>query len=143
MAVPFNKFNDFSEQLHRGKHDFGSHTFKVMLTNTAPAVTNAVKGDIAEIDPGSGYSAGGVTVTVTLSESSGTTTVFATQAAWAASGGAIGPYRYAVLYNDTTSSPAKPLVGWLDYGSANTTNDGDTFTIRFSGTSPGEIFHHS
>jgi hypothetical protein len=46
-----------------------------------------------------------------------------------ASGGNIGPLRYAVLYNDTPASPLDPLIGWWDRGSAVTLNDGDSLTI--------------
>jgi hypothetical protein len=45
-----------------------------------------------------------------------------------------------VLYNDTTTSPSKPLVAWWDYGSSITLADGETFTVKFSNTTPGAIF---
>ena len=38
-------------------------------------------------------------------------------------------FRYVVIYNDTPTSPADPIVGYYDYGSSLTLNDGDTFTI--------------
>lgn len=46
-----------------------------------------------------------------------------------ASGGTIGPFRYADLYNDTPTSPADPLIQFLDYGSNVTLADTETFTI--------------
>jgi hypothetical protein len=39
-----------------------------------------------------------------------------------------------VLYNDTQTSPAKPLIGYWDYGSAVTMANGDTFTIDLDQT---------
>jgi hypothetical protein len=37
--------------------------------------------------------------------------------------------RLLVLYNDTPTSPADPLIGWWDYGSSISVNDGETFTV--------------
>ena len=136
----YNKFNDFSEQLVRGVHDWDAHTFKVMLTNTAPSASNTVKADLTEISAGNGYTAGGTATTISVSESSGTTTVTGTQVVFTASGGSIGPFRYAVLYNDTATSPADALIAWWDYGSAATLADGETFTVKFNNTDPGTIF---
>nr|NIV10979.1 hypothetical protein [Fodinibius sp.] len=36
---------------------------------------------------------------------------------------------FVVLYNDTHASDA--LIGWWDYGSAITLQDGETFTVDF------------
>ena len=135
MAVA-TKFQDFSEQLIRGVHDWDAHTFKVMLTNTAPVATNAVKADLTEISAGSGYTAGGTATTITVSETGGTTTVSGTEVVFTATG-AVGPFRYAVLLNDTAAS--KNLVQFWDYGSAVTLNSGETFTVRFNNASPGTI----
>jgi hypothetical protein len=136
----FNKFQDFSQQLAEGKQNFGTDVYKVALSNVAPVATNTIFSNITEISAGSGYTAGGTATTVTVSETTGTTTVSGTQVVFTASGGSIGPFRYVVLYNDTTSSPNKPLVGWWDYGSAVTLADTETFTVKFSNTSPGAIF---
>ena len=137
----FNKFQDFSEQLTRGAQNFGTDTYKVALSNVAPVATNTAFANITEIAAGNGYTAGGTATTISISESSGTTTVSGTQVVFTASGGSIGPFRYVVLYNDTTSSPNKPLVGWWDYGAGGVTlADTETFTVKFSNTSPGAIF---
>ena len=129
----FQKFNDFSEQLARGVHDWDAHTFKVALTNAAPLATNTVLADITQIAAGNGYTAGGTATTITISETGGTTTVNGTQVVFTASG-TMAPCRYAVLYNDTATSPADALVGWWDYGSSITLAVGETFTIDFDGT---------
>jgi hypothetical protein len=136
----YNKFNDFSEQLANGVQNFATDVYKVALSNTAPVATNTILSDITQISAGNGYTSGGSTTTITLAEVTGTTTVSGTQVVFTASGGSIGPFRYVVLYNDTTSSPSKPLVAWWDYGSSITLADGETFTIKFSNTNPGAIF---
>ena len=54
MAVQ-NKFNDYINQLHRAKHDWSTHVFKVMLSNAAPVATNTIKADITDITAATGY----------------------------------------------------------------------------------------
>lgn len=121
------KFNDFAEQVLRAKHDFGTHVFKAVLTNTAPAATATVLADIAQV---SGGTAGGYVLDgVTLSETGGTAKVVITDEVITASGGSIGPFRYAVVYNDTTSG--KPLVGFIDRGDSITLLDGEALTLDF------------
>ena len=111
-----------------------AHTFKVMLVNSpAPVATNTVKADLTEISAGNGYSAGGTALaSVTSSESAGTYTFDAADLVFTASGGAIGPFRYAVLYNKTAASDN--LIGWWDYGSSISLNDTETLTIVFGGS---------
>jgi hypothetical protein len=130
----YNKFQVFTKDLIEGKHNFASNTFKIMLTNTAPVNTNAVKADLTEISAGNGYTAGGTATTITSSTSAGTAKVTGTDVVFTAAGGAIGPLRYAVLYNDTQTTPLKPLVAWWDYGSSITLNDTETLTVDFDNT---------
>ena len=130
----FNKFNSFVEALAEKKHDLGADTLKVLLTNTAPVATNSVKANLTEISAGNGYTAGGNTASVTSSaQTSGTyKLVLGDPATWSATGGSIGPFRYAVLYNDTASNDE--LIGWWDYGSAVTLADGESFAVDFDPT---------
>lgn len=135
----YNKFQNFSEQLVLGVHNFGSNVFKIYLSNTTPSASaDSVKADLPEISAGNGYTAGGTATTITVAEVTGTTTVSGTQVVFTASGGSIGPFQYVVFYNDSTASD--DLISWWDYGSALTLNDGETFTIKFSNTTPGAIF---
>lgn len=130
------KFQDFSDQLIRGVHDFDAHTFKIALTNTAPTATNTVLADITQIAAGNGYTTGGATVTITVNEAAGTTTVTGSSTTFTATGGAMATFRYYVLYNDTATAPADALIQFYDHGSAVTLNSGDQFVINFNNTSP-------
>lgn len=138
----WNKFNDFSEQLVRDVHDFDAHVFKVALTNTAPLASQASWNTSDHPAPAAanGYTAGGNTTTISVSETGGTTTVQGTQVVFTATAGGIGPFRYAVVYNDSATSPADAAIGWLDYGSNLTLAAGETLTIQFNSTSPGTLF---
>lgn len=114
-----------------------SHVLKIALTNTAPNVaTHAVRADMTELATANGYTSGGISVgTLTGAQTSGTfKLVGGTDPVWTASGGTIGPFRYAVLYNDTPTSPADPLIGYWDSGSSVTLNSGDTFTADIDQT---------
>ena len=126
----FNKFEDFVEQLGLQSHQLSTDTIKVMLTNVVPVATNTQLSDLTEISAGNGYTAGGADSTNTWSEASGTATAGATDVTWTASGGTIGPFRYAVIYNDTHASDL--LIGWWDYGSAVTLADGESFTVDWT-----------
>jgi hypothetical protein len=131
----FNKFQAFVENVAEKVHNLGADTLKVMLTNTAPVATNAVKADLTEITAANGYAAGGTAATISSStQSSGTYKLVLADVVFTAAGGTIGPFRYATLYNDTPTSPADPLIGWWDYGSSITLADGESFTADFDGT---------
>jgi hypothetical protein len=136
-VATFNKFNDFTEQLCRAKHDFGSHVFKAVFTNSAPSASNTVLADITQIGTGGGYTAGaggGFAVTMSISETSGVTKVVGTDTTFTASGGSVGPFRYVVLYNDTQTSPADALVCYFDYGTSVTLADTETYTLDYDNT---------
>lgn len=130
MAV-FNKFNQFVKNLADGVHQFSAHTFKVMLTNVAPVSTNQVRADLTEIAAGFGYAAGGATVTISVTVAGGVAKITGTNVVFTAAGGSIGPFRYAVLYNDTPVSPADPLIAYWDYGASITLAATEVLTIVF------------
>jgi type IV pilus biogenesis protein CpaD/CtpE len=126
----FNKFNAFVEDMAEKVHNLQSDTLKVMLSNTAPVATNAVKADITEISAGNGYTAGGTQATqVSSSQASGTYTLKLNNVTFTASVGSIGPFRYCVLYNATPA--AGNLIGWYDYGTALTVTAGNSFQVQF------------
>lgn len=128
----FTKFEVFSEDLAKKVHNLHSDTLNVYLSNDAPVVaTDALKSNVTEIGTGNGYT-GPIDTQNTVSRSGGTTSVVGVDpAAITASGGTIGPFQYVVLYNDTSASPLDPLIGYWDYGSAITLQNGESFTIDF------------
>ena len=130
----FVKFQQFAEDLGNAVHDLvgTEHTLRVYLTNAAPNVaTHAVKADLAEISVANGY-AGAYDIQNNGSETGGTLTVTAVDVGpITASGGTVGPFRYAVIYNDTPTSPADPLIGYYDYTSEVTLQIGESFTVDF------------
>ena len=132
MAISWVKFNDFTEQLSKGIHNFGSHTFKLALTNSAPSAANTILSDITQIAAGNGYTTGGATMTVTCTESAGTTTVGVNAVTFTAAGGAIATFRYAVAYNDSATSPLDALIAYTDYGSGVSLADGQSITFNFN-----------
>lgn len=128
----FNKFNQFVEDVAKKVHNLGSDSLKVLLTLTAPTSSNAVKADLTEIAAGNGYTAGGTAASITsCAQTAGTLKLVLGDVTFTASGGAIANFRYAVLYNDTPTSPADPLIGYWDYGSTVTLNSGDSFVVDF------------
>jgi len=136
MAI-FNKFQTFAGDVGKKVHDLqaAGDELKVYLSNAAPdAALDSVKADLAEITAQNGYPSGGADVQNDFSESAGVGSLTGVDVVFTASGGSFGPFQYAVLYNDTPTSPADPLIGWWDYGSAVTCNDGETFTVDFGAT---------
>lgn len=128
----FNKFRSFVEAIAEKAHNLGSDTLKVVLSNTIPVNTNTVLTDITQIANGNGYTTGGTTATTSSSaQSAGTYKLVLADVVFTASG-AVGPFQYAVLYNDTATSDE--LIGWWDYGSAVTLASGETFTVDFDAT---------
>lgn len=125
----FNKFNAFVENMAEKVHNLGSDTLKVALTNSAPSSSNSTLSDITEIT----YTyCSSRTITISSSgQISGTYSLVATDLTLTASGGSVGPFRYVVVYNDTPTSPADPLIGYYDYGSSITLANTETFLIDF------------
>lgn len=129
----FNKFQAFVENLAEKGMNLGADTLKVALTNTAPVATNSLLADLTQISAGSGYTSGGTQATISSSaQSSGTYKLVLADVTFLASGGSVGPFRYAVLYDDTSTGDM--LIGWWDYGASVTLADGEAFTVDFDPT---------
>lgn len=142
----YNKFNCFVEDVAEKVHNLGTDAFFVLLTNTAPVAGDTVVDTVTtpctvkatslgvEVAAGNGYTKKGNSAAITSSAQTAGAykLVLADPATWTAAGGTIGPFRYAVLFNDTAGAAAtRPVVGWWDYGSAVTLAIGETFTVDF------------
>lgn len=129
----FNKFQSFVEALAEKVHNLGADDLKILLSNDAPSAANdALRADLtSELGTGGGYTAGGASLANKVSaQTAGVYKLAADDLVFTAAGGTIGPFRYAVLYNNTAASDE--LIGWWDYGSSITLNDGETFTVDLS-----------
>jgi hypothetical protein len=124
----FNKFNAFVEHVAEGVHNLATNQLVIALTNTAPTAANSVLADLTQVSY-TNLSSRNVT-TSSSSQTAGTYSLVCTDLVLTATG-AVGPFRYAVLYNDTPTSPADPLIAWWDYGSSITMANGETFTVDF------------
>lgn len=125
-----NKFNSFVEALAEKVHNLQSDTLKIALTNTAPVATNTQLSNITQIANGNGYTTGGNQAVVTSSsQTSGTYKLVLDDVVFTATG-SMGPFRYAVLYNDTATNDE--LIAWADYGSSITLATGESFTVDFN-----------
>lgn len=125
----FNKFHAFVENLAEKVHNLGSDTIKVALTNSAPSTSNTVLSDITEISYT--YCSSRTVSVSSSSQTSGTYSLVTSDLTLTASGGSVGPFRYVVIYNDTPTSPADPLIGWYDYGSSITLADTENLLLDF------------
>lgn len=134
----FNKFQITCQNFGRGVMNLNSDVSKVALSNTTVVNTNQTLSNITQISSGGGYTTGGDTVPNTAySQSSGTATFIGDSITWTGSGGGMGPFQYVVIYDDTPTSPADPLVGWWDYGSAISLAAGETFQWKPNNASTG------
>jgi len=127
MAITQAMCTSFKVDLLDGEHDFGADTFKIALftsaatldaSTTAYATTNETTG--------TGYTAGGNTLTVSTTPTSSGTTAYISYANTTWSTASITA-RGALIYNSTNANKA---VAVLDFGADKTSTAGD-FTINF------------
>ena len=133
----FNKVNDFVQNAVHNM-DLESDQVVIALSNTAPSSEasnpasdgNGVLANVTQVAY-TNLSSRNVTTT-SSTQTGGTYKLVLADITLTSSGGATGPFRYVYIYNDTAASPADPLIGYYDYGSSLTLNDGDSLTVDFS-----------
>jgi len=122
----FTKINKFVEAVAEKVHNLGSDQLVIALTNTAHTSTWGQLSDLTEVAY-TNVSSRDITTT-SSAQTGGTYKLTLTDLTLTASG-AVGPFQYIYIYNDTATNDE--LVGYYDYGSAVTLASGDTFIINF------------
>lgn len=134
MSLAWNPINDWSANACKGVN-LTTDQLTVALSNTAPgAETPVPTGD------GDGVLANVTEVAYTFASTRNVTTVSWTNTGAVATlvtsdltitatGGAVGPFRYIYLYDNTVAGD--PLMGYWDHGSAVTVPDGSSYQLDF------------
>ena len=114
--------------------DYDSDTIKVMLTTSAYTPnqdTHAYKSDVTNEVVGTGYTAGGQTLTsktITYDAANNVIILDAADTTWASS---TITARYAVIYDDAGATTAtKVLLGYVDLGSDQSSTNGE-FALQY------------
>lgn len=126
MAV-FNKFDSFVEAVAEKLHDLGADQLTIALTNTAPSAANTQLSNITQISY-TNLSTRNLTRT-SSSQTSGLYRLVIADTTLTSTGGSTGPFRYVVIYNDTSTNDL--LIGWYDYGTSLTLNSGESLSVDF------------
>ena len=127
----FTFYQSFAEAVAEGVHNLGSDTLELALTNAAPNVGNHTQ--LTDVTQVSYTYCSARTVTVTSSsQTGGVYSLVLQDLTLSASGGSVGPFQYVVLFNQTAGNDE--LIGYLNYGSSITLNDGEDLDIDWPAT---------
>jgi hypothetical protein len=132
-TLTYTKYQIGTEVLQEAANA-GTDSWRLILSNTAPNVaTNTTAASASELSTGGGYTAGGVTCSVTSAAQVGGVykLVLAAPASptWTASGAGF-TFQYVILYNLTNTQ----CIGYWDRGSATVLAAGDTYTPTLDAT---------
>lgn len=126
-------YTNFKKHIGDGTFDLDTDTFKIALLSSSytPTATHEVFATVGTYEvSGTGYTAGGLTLTGVTWTISGSSSIWtATNPSWTAS---TITARYAVIYKSgTANSLTNPLVCCFDFGADKITTNG-TFVINFN-----------
>ena len=109
----------------------GTDAWKVALSNTINAADTTFTPGTTDLATANGYTAGGnAATTSTAAQTAGTfKLVLNSPTVWTATGAGF-TFRYAILWDSTTSTP----VGYWDYGSSQAVAAGETVTVTLDPT---------
>lgn len=135
MAVTAFFYGLAHQSAWQGKINATSDTLKVMLCTsgyTPSQDTHQFKSDITSEVAGTGYTAGGNTLTTVALAYTGATNTLklsADNVTWSSS---TITARYAVIYDSTPATDAtRPLIGYVDFG-ADVSSSNGPFTITWN-----------
>lgn len=137
MALTAKLYGPFLQSLAAKEISLASDTLKAMLCTSSYAPnqdTHRYKSDVTNEVTGTGYTAGGQTltgVTVTYNATTNTLMLDANDPVWT---GSTITARFLVIYDDTPSTTAtKPLICYWDFGEDQISSSGN-FTATISGS---------
>ena len=127
----YGKFQQTVEDWQEGVYTASTDQFTVALTTNgnAPVATNSILANLTEISY-TNLSSRNLT-TSSSGQTTGTFTQLFADLVLTASG-AVATFRHVVIYNNTPTSPADPLLARYDFGSDLTLASGETLTIDFT-----------
>jgi hypothetical protein len=129
-TATYNKYTAAIEPMLEGMNA-GSDAWYVALASTVNAADTTFTSGTTDLATGGGYTAGGKPVSTTSAAQTGGTykLVLASPAVWTATGAGF-TFRYAILWDSTTSTP----VAYWDYGSSQAVAAGETVTVTLDAT---------
>jgi len=126
----YNKYTAAIEPLLEGINS-GTDAWKIALAATVNAADTTFTAGTTDLATAGGYTAGGNAASTTSAIQTGGTfkLVLASPSVWTATGAGF-TFRYAILWDSTTSTP----VGYWDYGSSQAVAAGETVTVTLDAT---------
>ena len=126
-------YNKAIDNLVRAAIDFATHSFKVMLVTSTYSPnkdTHEDRADVTNEVTGTGYTAGGVatTPTITLDTSNDRVDITFSNVSWAS---ATITARAAVIYKSTGTAGTDLLIAYVDFGS-DVSSTNAAFAVTFS-----------
>ena len=133
-SASYVKYTAAIEPLFEGMNS-GTDAWKVALAATVNAADTTFTAGTTDLATAGGYTAGGnATATTSASQTAGTyKLVLASPTVWTATGAGF-TFRYAILWNSTTSQP----VAYWDYGSSQVVAASETVTVTLDAS--GGVF---
>jgi hypothetical protein len=136
MAVTATLYNHTVNRFNNGLNASGDsyiiNLYSAFTFNAANTTKAAAESGATQLPTANGYTQNAKALeSVTLNLVTTNDSAFdAADVSWSASGGAIGPARYALIYNDTDADDP-PLV-YIDLGENKTADAGTPFNVTFN-----------